>query len=212
MAPGRDVMGIRVTCPTCARDLDDVPVSHACPGCHRLGREVGCQTSGWATVVALPAVVDVRAASHRPWWAAWFDLQDALEDLRGAYQPGAGLGIRGMRARVERFFAACGDFGAGLEHVRALRRDDVRSVLEAEPLSLAHAFLVDVEHAGVDDPTHPHGWVSWHRSSPYGDRVGLEFGPLTEWPRMIDALDLADRCFRTWEEFLARRGQGPPRR
>lgn len=167
---------------------------------------------GWTTVVALPAVVDVRAASPRPWWAAWFDLQDALEELRGAYLPGAGIDIRGMRVRVERFFAACGDFGAGLEHARALRRDDVRSVLDAEPLSLVHEFLVDVEHAGVDDPTHPHGWVSWHRSSPYGHRVGLEFGPLTEWPRRVDALDLAGRCFRTWEEFLARRGQGPPRR
>lgn len=194
--------GARYLCDECGRDLSGVSLSAACL-CGALTRR---RVDGDDVVYRRPPTDDAPQWDRlKDWTAKYLQFVWNVHQLRRVYAPGAVADPDTTRRIVETSLTAAVGLGewltSGPEPVSVLP-GDVARLLAGEPLSICAAFASadpaarpQVLPVAFSRP--PHFWVEYQR--PYDK------------PMRYDALDLLERCLRTWEQFLTSRGVNPPR-
>jgi hypothetical protein len=191
----------RYLCDQCGRDLSGVSLSAACVCGATTRRRVDAD----AAVYRRPATDDAPPWDPlKDWTAKYLQFVWNVQQLRRLYAPGATADADEVRRIVETSLTAAVGLGdwlaSGPEPVSVLPGDIARLVA-AEPLSICAAFASpdpaarpQVLPVAFSKP--PHFWVEHRRPH--------------DKPIRYDALDLLERCLRTWQNFLAERGVALP--
>lgn len=193
--------GARYLCDECGRDLSGVSLAATCV----CGAVIRRRVDGAETMYRRPASPDEPSWDPlKDWTAKYLQLVWNVHQLRRLYAPGSNADADEVRRIVITSFRAALGLGdwltSGPEPV-AVTPGDVTRLIESEPLSVCADF------GGSDDVTNsrvlpiafsspPHFWVEHRRPNAT--------------PVRYDALDLLERCLRTWQNFLTERGVGLP--
>jgi hypothetical protein len=189
--------GARYLCDRCGRDLSAVSMSAACVCGSAMRRRVD---SG-EVVYRRPATPDApRWDPLKDWEAKYLQLVWNVQQLRRLYAPGSGADADEVRRIVDTSLMAArhlGDWLVSGPEPASVTPGDVDRLLATEPLSLCAAVdtpdpAVTTRVLPVAFSRPPHFWVEHRRPNAK--------------PVRYDALDLLERCLRTWLAFLTVRG------
>ncbi len=133
-----------------------------------------------------------------------------LKLLRAAYRPGANVGNLEMGRLADDFFVSCWHVWDWL-----LNDPAVPQVTEAvlkpllapgEPLALCNAYANTRKHLELRDPKRTRARVVRYDSDQSGSRLTVGYWSSKQPQQTIDALDLAEQCYATWQQLLREHG------
>jgi hypothetical protein len=187
----------RYLCDRCGRDLSDRGLSTPCL-CGGLARR---RVDGADAVYRRPETADPpRWDPLKDWTAKYLQLVWTVQQLRLLYAPDSDATpdeVRGIVESSVRAVASLGEWLLSGPEPAAVTPGDVERALASEPLSVCAAF-----GAGEVDVTTQLLPIAF--SAP--PRLWVEHRRPNARPVRYDALDLLDRCLRTWQAFLKERG------
>lgn len=191
----------RYLCDECGRDLSGISLSAACV----CGSHTRRRVDDGDAVYRRPTTDDSPQWDPlKDWTARYLQLIWNVQQLRLLYAPGSEADAEQVRRIVETSLVAAVGLGdwltSGPEPV-SVTPGDIARLIAAEPLSICAAFAgrdpsaaTDVLPVAFSRP--PHFWVQLRRPN--------------DKPLRFDALDLLERCLRTWQHFLTSRGVSLP--
>jgi hypothetical protein len=189
--------GARYLCDQCGRDLSGVSMSAACV-CGSVTRR---RVDGGDAVYRRPLTSDAPSWDPlKDWTARYLQLVWNVQQLRRLYTPGSDAEADEVRRIVETSLTAAvrlGDWLTSGPEPASVTPGDIARLIAGEPLSICAGFTATSPSATsqvlpVAFSRPPHFWVE-HRKP-------------NDKPVRYDALDLLERCLRTWQNFLGARG------
>jgi hypothetical protein len=188
--------GARYLCDECGRDLSGLSLSAACV-CGAVTRR---RLDGGDTMYRRPPSPDEPQWDPlKDWTAKYLQLVWNVQQLRRLYAPASTAEADEVRRIVVTSLRAALGLAEWLmsgPEPKSVTPGDVARLMAAEPLSLCAAFgrpddgtSARVVPVAFSRP--PHFWIE-HRT------------PNAK-PVRYDALDLLERCLRTWQNFLTAR-------
>lgn len=184
-------------CDACGRDLSALGWSQPCVCGARTRRRVDAQDA----VYRRPDGPDRPGWDRlKDWSAKYLQLVWNVQQLRLMYAPGSEAAAADVRGIVVTSIEAVRTLGEWLlsgPEPAGITPGDVERALAADPLALCTAFGAAEPAASsrllpvaFSDP--PHFWIEHNRPNAK--------------PVRYDALDLLDRCLRSWQSFLKEHG------
>jgi hypothetical protein len=193
--------GARYLCDECGRDLSELSLSAPCV-CGAVTRR---RVDGADTMYRRPATPDQPNWDPlKDWTAKYLQLVWNAQQLRRLYASGSDAGADEVQRIVLTSVRAAVGLGewltSGPEPV-SVTPGDVTRLVAAEPLSVCAGFsrtdgAASSRVVPVAFSSPPHFWVEHRRPNAK--------------PVRYDALDLLERCLRTWQNFLTARGVALP--
>ncbi|HZC73501.1 MAG TPA: hypothetical protein VE442_22590 [Jatrophihabitans sp.] len=194
----------RYLCDECGRDLSGVSLAATCV----CGAAIRRRVDGADTMYRRPT--SAESDDEPPWdplkdWTAkYLQLVWTVHQLRRLYAPGSGAEADEVRRIVITSFRAAvglGDWLVSGPEPTSVTPGDVARLVETDPLSVCADFgrpdgAANSQVVPIAFSSPPHFWVEHRRPNAT--------------PVRYDALDLLERCLRTWQNFLTERGVALP--
>jgi len=210
-----DILVRMMFCPDCDGNLDEVPVGDPCPVCGGLRRSaIASPDAVKVNAIVGDVSLKVTKADHRPWTEKWLTVLNALEAFAITYSVDARqFGNIEIESRAMSFFVECDHLRDWLQgdiaSLPAVLDNDIENHFKASmPLVVCNAICNTHKHH-----TRRSGITARIRETsvtPDGARVTVEIDWATPEASLVDGLDLAEDCVKSWRAFFASFGITEP--
>ena len=201
-------------CPDCNRNLDTVPIGRECPECGKKRRAAIVSPKVIETVAVVNSVSWKLIRGDEPsWLQKWRGVIVGRDDLREAYESQQ---ADKAGARALSFFVTChhlsewlkGDIDNGL----AITESAVDAHVKADDYLLACEAIANTDKHHTRNKSEK--VTARIRSTEAHPDKGLRVTIEVDWSKPnalhYDALQLANACVASWEQFLAEHGIANP--
>ncbi|MGY1684943.1 hypothetical protein ACI8AK_05070 [Geodermatophilus sp. SYSU D00867] len=204
-----------VACADCTTDRTDVPDDEPCPACGRTAKAKSVTLNDFSRTTDQIPELEIRPDQQPRWWERWERVLRALDRLKKAYTPSAGLDREDMRRRVDEFFLDCWSLGDWLINddritPRISRGTIDHAIKASRALTICGGYANTAKHRTRKSPTHMEARISSFKMWPKGHRVQITYRSQNQRSTNRDALRLAQQCVADWRRFLKAHGLRPP--
>jgi hypothetical protein len=202
-----------MTCGQCGTNLNNVPVNDPCPRCRSTRRNAHVRgTAAVGTGAGMSGGIKIGYAPNRPWYAQWHSVRERLSTVDAHCRPAAYLGNLPLQRDFEDFFTNCFHMVDWLCNDPAvnLSAAQVRSFVDNDPdLHICAGIANTTKHHTRSRPNKMTAKISSIASNPTSVQVMIDWSEGQN-NGTENALELARRCVKAWERYLAANGLQSP--